>query len=78
MEWQKIFAPLLANDNPLVILETAIILALASCVVYQWLHTTKNTVPKWIWDTFVVKVDLILKSQESLTTIVNERLRPKQ
>jgi hypothetical protein len=52
--------------------------ALSGVVVYQWLHTMKHTVPKWVWDRLVDKIDQILKTQDTTLTIIKERLSNRQ
>lgn len=63
------------NDNPVIALLAIMVVALAGVVVYQWRYTQGKTVPKWIWDSFVLKIDKILDAQDRLSTIIDERLK---
>lgn len=63
------------NDNPIISLLAIMVVVLAGVVIYQWRYTQVRTVPKWIWDSFVIKIDKILDAQDRLGTIIDERLR---
>jgi len=67
---------ILANsENAVVALLAFLVLTLSSVVIYQWFHTMRNTVPKWVWDRLVDKVDELLKTQDTTLTIIKERLK---
>ncbi len=71
----EVFNNLAKSDNQLIALLASIVAVLAGVIVYQWRYTMNKTVPKWIWDTFIGKVDEILKIQERTNTIIDERLK---
>lgn len=65
----------LTSDNVIVALLSSIVVVLSSVVVYQWFHTMRNTVPKYVWDRLVDKVDELLKAQTTTLLIIKERLK---
>lgn len=71
----EFFTALAKSDNPVIALLASIVVILAGIIVYQWRYTMNKTVPKWIWDTFIGKIDEILKIQERTNTIIDERLK---
>jgi len=72
---QSVIGELTKNDNPIVALLASIVLVLAGIVVFQWKYTTGKTVPKWIWDSMVQKLEAILDIQQKTNTILDERLK---
>lgn len=68
---ENLFTELATNPNPIIAVLSSLVVILAGVVVYQWHYTMKNTVPKWIWDEFVTKVDHLIES----TTIIKDRVR---
>lgn len=64
------FTQLTQSSNPLVAVLAALVVVLAAVVVYQWNYTTKNTVPKWIFDGVMVRVDRLIE----MSTIIQERV----
>jgi hypothetical protein len=54
------FVDLTQSSDPFIALLAAINVLLSGVIVYQWNYTTRQTVPKWIWDEFVSKVDTML------------------
>lgn len=70
-----VFQTLTKSDNPIIALLASIVVVLAGIIVYQWRYTMNKTVPKWIWDTFIMKIEEILKLQEKTNTIIDERLK---
>lgn len=65
-----IFETLTNSPNPVIAILATLVVILAGVIVYQWQYTMKNTVPKWIWDEFVTKVDKLIES----TTVIKERV----
>ena len=65
----------LTSDNVIVARLSSIVVVLSSVVVYQWFHTMRNTVPKYVWDRLVDKVDELLKAQTTTLLIIKERLK---
>lgn len=63
------------SDNPVISILAIMVVALATVVVVQWRYTSNNTVPKWIWDNLLPKVEKILEVQEKLLVILDERLK---
>jgi hypothetical protein len=63
------------SDNPIISLLAIMVMGLVSVVVYQWKYTSSNTVPKWVWDGLLPKVEKILEVQERLLVILDERLK---
>lgn len=74
-ETVNIFTKLINGDNPIVALLASMVVALSGVVVYQWRYTMSKTVPKWIWDSMVAKLDSILDIQQKTNTIIDERLK---
>jgi len=64
-----------SSDNPVISLLAIMVVSLSGVVVFQWRYTSKNTVPKWVWDNLLPKVEKILEVQEKLLTILDERLK---
>ena len=71
----SILQTLTQNENAVIGLLAFLVLSLASVVVFQWFHTMKNTVPKWVWERLVDKIDELLKLQDRTLTIIKERLK---
>lgn len=71
----NILEQLATSENAVVALLSFLVLALSSAVIYQWFHTMRNTVPKWVWDRLVDKIDELLKTQDTTLTIIKERLK---
>lgn len=65
---------LMQEGDALTSLLAFLVSVLAGVVVYQWLHTMRHTVPKWVWDRLVDKIDELLKTQDTTLTIIKERL----
>ena len=65
-----IFQTLTTNPNPTIAILASIVMILSGIIVYQWQYTMKHTVPKWIWDEFINKVDKLIES----TTVIKERV----
>lgn len=63
------------SDNPVIALLAIMVVVLAGVVVYQWKYTSSNTVPKWVWDGLLPKIEKVLEVQEKLLTILDERLK---
>lgn len=63
------------SDNTTIALLAAMVLVLSGVVAYQWKYTTSKTVPKWVWDSLLPKIDAIAESQKTMTTIIDERLK---
>jgi cell shape-determining protein MreD len=68
-----LFSTLATNPNPTIALLATLVVILSGVVVYQWHYTMKNTVPKWIWDEFVAKVDKLIET----STVIKERIGKK-
>ncbi len=71
----EIIETLTKSDNTTIALLAAMVLALSTVVVYQWRYTTSKTVPKWVWDMLVQRIDSIAENQKTTTTIIDERLK---
>lgn len=71
----SLFDKLIAGNNPATALLAAIVVILAGVVVYQWRYTMNQTVPKWIWDNLIFKIEEILKIQNDMGIILDERLK---
>lgn len=69
------FTALTNSDNPLVAVLAALVVVLSGVVVYQWRYTMGSTVPKWIWDSLVAKIDTIAEGQKTIGIILDERLK---
>lgn len=67
--------PFTSSDNPVIALLAIFNTALVGVVVYQWRYTAKETVPKWVWDSMLPKLERVLEVQERLLTILDERLK---
>jgi hypothetical protein len=63
----------LNDDNPVVVLQSIVNIALCGVVVVQWRHTTTRTVPKWVFDIFVQKTELIAQQTRDTLTILRDR-----
>lgn len=70
-----IFAALTSNDNPTIAILASLVVVLSGVVVYQWRYTIGKTVPKWIWDSMVSKIDTIAEGQKTIGIILDERLK---
>lgn len=71
----ELIQTLAKSDNPVVALLAALVATLSGVVVYQWHFTSKSTVPKWVWDGLLPKIEKVLEVQERLLTILDERLK---
>lgn len=67
------FSTLAQSSDPLVAILAALVVVLSGVIVYQWNYTANNTVPKWIWDEFVTKVDVMIGSITVIKTIVERK-----
>lgn len=65
------FSNLTGSSDPFIALLAAINVVLSGVIVYQWNYTTRQTVPKWIWDEFVSKVESML----TIVTRIDERVK---
>ena len=72
---ENIIQILTQSENGVVALLAFLVLTLSSVVVFQWSHTMKHTVPKWVWDKLADKIDELLKTQDRILTIIKERLK---
>lgn len=68
-----LFETLVSSPNPTIALLATMVMVLSGVIVYQWQYTMKNTVPKWIWDEFVAKVDKLIET----STVIKERIGKK-
>jgi hypothetical protein len=75
MESDNILTQLASSENPIVALLALMVLALAGVVVYQWRYTMNKTVPKWVWDSFISKVEKTNEVQDKILLILDERLK---
>lgn len=66
-----VLSTLTQSDNPLIALLAAMVLVLSSVVVYQWRYTMNKTVPKWVWDMLIGKVDNILDTQNKTHVVID-------
>ena len=66
----NIFETLTNSQNPVIAILATLVVILSGIIVYQWRYTMNHTVPKWIWDEFVVKVDKLIET----STIIKERI----
>lgn len=64
------FTELSGSSDPIVAILASLVVVLSGVIVFQWNYTANKTVPKWIWDEFVKKVDVMLE----MTLIIKERL----
>lgn len=71
--YMELFQQLASNSNPVVAILASLVLIQSGVIAYQWNYTANNTVPKWIWDEFVKKVDGLMQ----MTTIIQDRLERK-
>lgn len=71
----SIFNTLTSSDNPVVAILAGLVVILSGVVVYQWRYTMGSTVPKWIWDSLVGKIDTIAEGQKTIGIILDERLK---
>lgn len=71
----SVIQALTSSNNPTIALLAGAVLVLSSVVVYQWNHTANKTVPKWIWDMLVLRIDSVAENQKTMTTIIDERLK---
>ena len=72
---ENIVTQLSNSDNPVIALLAFMVLILSGVIVYQWRYTMSNTVPKFIWDDLVRKVDTLLDLQTKITTILDTRIK---
>lgn len=72
---ENILVELAQSDNAIIAILAFLVSALAGVIVYQWRYTNKNTVPKWIWDRMIEKVEKLLSVQDRTLTILKERLK---
>lgn len=66
----EVFQQLATDSNPVIAILASLVVVLSGVIVYQWNYTTKNTVPKWIFDIFVAKVDRLVE----MSTVIQERV----
>lgn len=71
----NIFNELSKSDNPVVAILAVLVLSLAGVVVYQWRYTMTKTVPKWVWDSLIGKLEQSLEVQSKIMIILDERLK---
>ncbi len=71
----NVIAELAQSDNAIIAILAFMVSVLAGVIVYQWRYTNKNTVPKWIWDRLIDKVETLLKIQDRTLTIIKDRLK---
>lgn len=70
-----LLTPFVNSDNPVIALLAIFNVLIAGVVVYQWHYTANKTVPKWVWDSMLPKLERVLEVQERLLTILDERLK---
>lgn len=63
------------SDNSTIALLAMMVIVLSGTVAYQWKYTANKTVPKWIWDALITKIDAILEVQRTMSTVIDERLK---
>jgi len=63
----------LNDDNPVVVLQSIVNIALCGVVVVQWRHTTTKTVPKWVFDIFFEKMEVIADQTKDALTLIKDR-----
>ena len=71
----NIFTELSMSAEPVIAILSTLVLVLSGVVAFQWKYTNNKTVPKWVWDMLIDKVEKILAVQEKMGTIINERLK---
>ena len=71
----NVFESLAKGDNVVVAVLSTIVIALSAVVIYQWRYTMKETVPKWIWESIIGKIDSILDLQQKTNVVIDERLK---
>ena len=71
----NILTELTKSDNPVVAILAVLVLSLAGVVVYQWRYTMMKTVPKWVWDGLVAKLEQGLEVQNRIMLVLDERLK---
>lgn len=71
----EVLATFAQSDNPVIAILAIMVSALSGVVVYQWKYTASNTVPKWVWDGLLPKIEKILEVQDRLLIILDERLK---
>lgn len=69
----EVFQTLTGNSDPVIAILASLVLVLSGVIVYQWNYTTKNTVPKWIWDEFVARVDTMMDLTKEIGLIVKQK-----
>ncbi len=70
----NVFETLVNNPNPIIAILATLVVVLSGIVVYQWQYTMKKTVPRWIWNEFVAKVDKLIET----STVIKERIGRKK
>lgn len=50
-----------------------LVLVLSAAIVTITIYVSKKTVPKWVWDQQVQKLEALVKLVEKLDTILTER-----
>jgi hypothetical protein len=71
----NVFTKLAESDNPVVAILAVLVLSLAGVVIYQWRYAMTKTVPKWIWDSMIVKLEQSIDVQNKIMLILDERLK---
>lgn len=71
----NIFTELSMSAEPVIAILSTLVIVLTGVVVFQWKHTNDKTVPKWVWDSLIVKVEKILDLQKEIDIIISERLK---
>lgn len=74
----NVFQALANSDNSTIAILASIVLVQAGIIVYQWRYTQQNTVPKWVFDLLMQKVESILKIVSDMTVVINERLSKRK
>ena len=72
---ENVLTQLATDENRVIAILAFLVLAMFSVIVFQWRHTAKNTVPFFIWERLIGKVEALLKISESTATIIDERLK---
>jgi hypothetical protein len=67
----NVIESLTKSDNPVIALLAFMVLILSGVIVYQWRYTMNNTVPKFIWEDVVKKLDTLLDIQKDFQTKVS-------
>ena len=69
------FQTLTTQENAVIAILAAVVVVLSTVVVFQWKHTANKTVPRWIWDELMGKVNKNVDTLTKLGTIIDERLK---